>query len=244
MSGGGGHVASIEAAAALDTPVHRLDARVKILGLVGLAIVAVSTPVGAWGAFAAYFLILGALCAVARLPARYVLARLAIEIPFLAAAAVLPFVVPDGLALALTVVAKAATGVGAMVVLSSTTPFPVLLHGFERLKAPRLLVMIVAFMWRYLHVIGSEVGRMKIARQARGYEPRWIWQAGAIGQTVAALFIRSLERGERVYLAMASRGYEGGTPTALVPAQALRAADLVFAGALASALLLVRLVVA
>jgi cobalt/nickel transport system permease protein len=84
-----------------------------------------------------------------------------------------------------------------MVLLSSTTPFPVLLHGFEQLRAPRLLVMIVAFMWRYLHVIGDEVTRMRVARQARGYQPRWLWQAGAVGQTVAALFIRSLERGER-----------------------------------------------
>lgn len=230
--------------AALGTPVHRLDARVKIIGLVVLPIVAVSTPAGAWAAFTAYLLILVVLCAVARLPPRYVLRRLTIEIPFLAAAAALPFVAPDGLALALTVVAKATTGVLSMVVLSSTTPFPDLLRGFERLKAPRLLVMIVAFMWRYLHVIGEELHRMRIARQARGYQARWVWQAGAMGTTVGALFIRSLERGERVYLAMASRGYEGGTPAALAPAQGFRAMDLAFVGGLVAVLLLVRLVAA
>ncbi|MGH8906132.1 MAG: cobalt ECF transporter T component CbiQ [Egibacteraceae bacterium] len=244
MSGGHRDAAGIEAVAALDTPIHRLDPRAKIVGLIGLAIVAVSTPVGAWAAFAAYLLILVALCAAARLPPRYVLRRLSIEIPFLAAAALLPFVVADGATLALTIVSKATAGVLSMVVLSSTTPFPVLLRGFEQLKAPRLLVMIVAFMWRYLYVIGEELERMRIARQARGYQPRWFWQAGGIGQTVGALFIRSLERGERVYLAMASRGYRGGTPPALVPAQALRGADVAFVAGLVAALALTRTVIA
>ncbi|MGH8884418.1 MAG: cobalt ECF transporter T component CbiQ [Egibacteraceae bacterium] len=239
MSRGHGH-SGIEAVAAGDTPVHRLDPRVKIVGMIGLVIVAVTTPVGAWAAFACYGLVLAGLSLTARLPLAYVLRRLAIAIPFLLAAALLPFVVPDGTRLALTLAAKATTGVLATVLLSSTTPFPQLLHGFERLRAPRLLVMIVAFMWRYLHVIGEEVYRMRIARQARGCKARWIWQAGALGQTVGALFIRSLERGERVYLAMASRGYRGGTPTALVAPLELRAADVAFAAALAAALAVAR----
>jgi cobalt/nickel transport system permease protein len=243
MSGGHGRT-GVEEVAAGDTPVHRLDPRVKIVGLTGLVIVAVTTPPGAWAAFACYGLVLIGLCVVARLPASYVLRRLAIEIPFLLAAVLLPFVVADGVRLSLTLAAKATTGLLAMVLLSSTTPFPQLLHGFERLKAPRLLVLIVAFMWRYLHVIGDEVYRMRIARQARGYGARWVWQASALGQTMAALFIRSLERGERVYLAMASRGYMGGTPTVLVAPLALRAADIVFVVALAGILAVTRAVAA
>jgi cobalt/nickel transport system permease protein len=226
--------------AALNTPVHRRDPRVKIIGLIGFAIVAVSTPAGAWAAFAIYLLILIALCAGARLPPRFVLRRLLIETPFLVAAAVLPFVAPDGAELALTIVSKATIGVLSMIVLSSTTPFPDLLRGFERLKAPRMLIMIVAFMWRYLYVIGEEIHRMRIARQARGDRARWFWQLGALGQTVGALFVRSLERGERVYLAMASRGYRGGTPAALAPAQALRVADVAFIAGLAAMLALTR----
>jgi len=243
VSGRRGHATGIEAMAAGDTPVHRLDARVKIIGLIALPIVAVSIPSGAWMAFTVYLLILIALCAVAHLPPRYVLQRLTIEIPFLLAAAALPFIAADGVRLALTVMAKATTGVLSMVVLSSTTPFPDLLRGFERLKAPRLLVMIIAFMWRYLHVLGEEFYRMRIARQARGYQPRWVWQAGALGTTVGALFIRSLERGERVYLAMASRGYEGGTPSSIVSTRRLGIVDVAFTGGLVSLLVLIRLVI-
>ncbi len=53
---------------------------------------------------------------------------------------------------------------------------------------------------------------MKVARASRGYDPRWIWQARAVASSAGALFIRSYERGERVYLAMVSRGYQGSFP--------------------------------
>ena len=53
---------------------------------------------------------------------------------------------------------------------------------------------------------------MRIARISRGHDPRWIWQARAVAATAGTLFIRSYERGERVYLAMVSRGYAGSMP--------------------------------
>ena len=43
---------------------------------------------------------------------------------------------------------------------------------------------------------------MRVARESRGYDPRWLWQAKGFAASAGALFIRSYERGERVYLAM------------------------------------------
>jgi cobalt/nickel transport system permease protein len=54
--------------------------------------------------------------------------------------------------------------------------------------------------------------RMKVARESRGHDPRWIWQARAVAASAGALFIRSYERGERVHLAMLSRGFAGSMP--------------------------------
>jgi cobalt/nickel transport system permease protein len=48
---------------------------------------------------------------------------------------------------------------------------------------------------------------MRIARIARGDDPRWIWQVRALARTAGALFVRAYERGERVYIAMLARGY-------------------------------------
>jgi cobalt/nickel transport system permease protein len=88
------------------------------------------------------------------------------------------------------------------------------LTGFDRLHVPRAFTATASFMVRYMDVVADDVRRMRVARLSRGYEGRWIWQARAIGQTAGALFIRSYERGERVYLAMLSRGYSGTMPDA------------------------------
>ena len=50
---------------------------------------------------------------------------------------------------------------------------------------------------------------MRRARLSRGHDPRFLWQVGATARGVGALFVRSYERGERVHLAMLSRGFDG-----------------------------------
>jgi cobalt/nickel transport system permease protein len=67
-------------------------------------------------------------------------------------------------------------------------------------------------MIRYFDVIADDMRRMKVARQSRGHDPRWLWQARAVATSAGALFIRSYERGERVHLAMLSRGFTGSLP--------------------------------
>lgn len=245
MSGAHGHGArGVEAVAAGDSPVHRLDPRVKIIGLILVAVVAASTPQGAWAALVAYVAVVAVLVAVARLPLQHTLRRMLIEVPFLLAALALAVFAADGGVRGGTLALKLTASVLAMILLSSTTPFPRLLHGFEALRAPRLIVMIVSFMWRYLHVLGEEWHRMRIARQARGYRARWLWQERSLGPVIATLFLRSLQRGERVYLAMASRGFQGGVPVSVTGAMALRAADVAFVVGLVGALLAARLLLA
>ncbi len=239
MSGGHGAGAAggVEAVAAGASPVHRLDPRVKIVGLIGLVVVAATTAVGAWGALVAYLAVAVVLAAAARLPLRYTLRRMVVEVPFLLAALALPFLADDGAARGATLALKLTTSVLAMVVLSSTTPFPRLLRGFEALRAPRVLVLIVSFMWRYLHVLGDEAARMRTARTARGDDSRWLWQAASVGAMMATLFVRALERGERVYLAMTSRGFTGAMPATLGDELVLRRVDVAFAASLAAAVM-------
>src|SRR4029453_10430246 len=80
------------------------------------------------------------------------------------------------------------------------------------LPLPKALTSIAGLMIPYGDVIADEVRRMRIARISRGHDPRWIWQARATRAWAGALLTRSYERGERVYLAMVSRGYAGSMP--------------------------------
>ena len=53
---------------------------------------------------------------------------------------------------------------------------------------------------------------MRAALASRAYRPRHALHAAALGRAATALFLRSYARGERVYLAMLARGYDGGMP--------------------------------
>jgi cobalt/nickel transport system permease protein len=208
-----------------DGPIHRAAPQAKLASLLLFVLIVVLTPREAMWAFGAYAAIVVILLAVARVPPGYVARRLVVEVPFLLFALFLPIVgrgpqvdvagvslSVEGLWAAWNILAKATLSVAATVVLIATTPIAGILQGLDRLGMPRVLTSIAGFMVRYLDVIADEVRRMRIAQISRGYSPRWIWQAKAIATTAGALFIRSYERGERVYLAMVSRGYAGTMP--------------------------------
>ncbi|MFD7611057.1 cobalt ECF transporter T component CbiQ [Streptomyces sp. NPDC059828] len=208
-----------------DSPVHRLPPHCKIAAALGFVIVVVSTPREAVWAFGLYAVLLGAVTAVARIPVGLVLRRLLVEVPFVAFALLMPFVVPGertellgiplsvpGLWGAWNVLAKATLGVATSVLLASTTELRSLLLGLQRLKLPPLMVQIASFMIRYGDVITDEMRRMSIARRSRGFEARGVSHWGVLAKSAGALFIRSYERGERVHLAMLSRGYRGTMP--------------------------------
>ncbi|MBA3764736.1 MAG: cobalt ECF transporter T component CbiQ [Actinobacteria bacterium] len=208
-----------------DTAVHGLPPEAKIAATVAFVFAVVATPREAAWAFGLDALVLAGVARLARLPARLALQRLRIELPFLAFAVFMPIVgaaprvdvlavslSEPGLWAAWNIVVKGTLGVLAAIILAATTPVTELLAGLERLRVPRVLTAIAGFMVRYLDVINSEAARMRVARLSRGYDPRWIWQARAIAATGGTMFVRSYERGERVYLAMCSRGYNGSMP--------------------------------
>jgi cobalt/nickel transport system permease protein len=64
-------------------------------------------------------------------------------------------------------------------------------------------------MYRYVFVLGDELMRMKCARDARSFGGNSKWHIKTIGNIIGMLFIRTYERGERVYIAMVSRGFSG-----------------------------------
>ncbi|GGR89522.1 cobalt ECF transporter T component CbiQ [Streptomyces nojiriensis] len=207
------------------SPVHDLPAHCKLAATLAFVVVVVSTPREAVWAFGLYAVLLAAVAAVARIPAGFLLRRLLIEVPFVAFAVLMPFVAEgervqvlgmslsvSGLWGAWNVLAKGTLGVAASVLLASTTELRALLLGLQRLKLPPLLVQIASFMIRYGDVISDELRRMSIARRSRGFEASGIRHWGVLAKTAGALFIRSYERGERVYLAMVSRGYAGSMP--------------------------------
>jgi cobalt/nickel transport system permease protein len=220
------------------SPIHRLDPRAKLIGLLGITIVAVSTPLHAWPVFVACAAAQLTVAALARVPARALLARGRVVLPLLLFVALFMPFSEHGPATFATTGAKATLGTLSAVLLGATTSFPDVLHALERLRAPKLLVLIAAFMYRYLFTIVDEVQRMRAALAARGYAPRHALQVQAIGRVATALFLRTYERAERVHLAMLARGWRQTMPR--LDTLAFTRTDTLFLAALAMPLLAIR----
>lgn len=237
------------------SPVHRLPAQVKLVALVSFVLVVVLTPGERYLAFAGYAVLLAGVVAASRVPLGYLLPRMVVEVPFVVFAILIPFVATGprvdvgplslsqaGLVGAATLLMKGTLGVLASLLMGTTTEPRDVLAGLERLHLPRQMVQIMGFMFRYLEVITGEMARMKIARESRGFEARSLRAWPALAATAGSMFIRSYERGERVHLAMLSRGYTGTLPATSVGAAS--SSDWVRAGILPVSALAILSVVA
>lgn len=232
------------------SPVHRLDPRVKLVLAVAFILTAALVHPGAWPAYVLLFATVFSVILLSELGVGFVYKRAALAAPFVLAAVPLLFTVPGaalasfdigpwtltltqpGLVRFIGVALKSWLSVQMAIVLASTTPFPDLLAAMRSLRVPRLLVTVIGLMWRYLFVLVDEVMRLMRAREARSghlAEPAGrvggslAWRAKVTGGMAGNLMLRSFDRSERIYAAMASRGYDGevrGLPRPPVPSLA------------------------
>jgi cobalt/nickel transport system permease protein len=204
--------------------VHRLPAQCKIIALVLFVLAVVATPRTQYWAFGIDALALAAALAMSRVPFGYIARRMVVEIPFVVFALLLPFIAlgprteilgvsvsESGLEDGIALLCKATLGVVAGLLLAATTEPRDIIAGLEG-KIPRQLVQIMAMMVRYLDVTSDQLRRMRIARESRGFVARNPRHWPVLAHGAGAFFVRSYERGERVHLAMLSRGYTGSLP--------------------------------
>ena len=207
------------------TPLHAMPAHAKLVGLVAFVLLVVSVPPQDRVALVGLLLVaLGVLWST-RVPVRHLLPRLAVELPFAVFALVLPFVAvgprvevgpftvsEPGLEAAVALLLKGTCGVVAAVAFAVTTRPRDLVRALQHLRVPDPLVTIASFMVRYVDVIGDQMRRMRVARASRAFRATSVRAWPVLAAGTGALFIRSYERGERVHLAMVSRGWSGRMP--------------------------------
>jgi cobalt/nickel transport system permease protein len=216
------------------SPIHRADARVKLVLTLGCVLALALLPVGSWLAMAAVAMLLWVAIFQAQVGPGTMLRRSFVALPFALAAATLIFSRPGaalftlalgplrlvatdaGLLAFVSVVLKSWLSVQAALLLMATTHFTAVLQALRALRLPAVLVAILSFAYRYLFVLTEEAQRMLRARECRSAEAAGrvagrslAWRAGVVGQMAGTLFLRSYERSERIYVAMLSRGYNG-----------------------------------
>ena len=210
------HHSYIDKYAELDSVIHKADSRLKIIISFVFILFIVSANPTAYLSFVLYGLILLILLAVSRIPFLFIFKKTLVVIPFVVLIAVfIPFMKgQDGIILFRGIVLRSYLSILCMTLLISSTKFTRLLKGLEQLKIPKIFIMIMSFMYRYLFLLVDETQRMQRAKESRSFKKTKHFRIVKIlSNIIGVLFVRSYERAERVYLAMCSRGFNGRART-------------------------------
>ena len=214
--------------------VHQLDAKTKLLLALGFIFTTAAMPERAREVYAVLLLVTLSTAYLANIRIITLLKRSLFAFPFILAALPVLFTLPgdsyltfplgkyslavstSGLNRFLAICLKTWLCVQAATLLTATTQMPRLLAALGALHVPKVLVAAAALMWRYLFVISEEAVRLMRARASRSAQfaghrsgGSILWRAKVTGGMAGSLFLRSLERSEKVYNAMRSRGYDG-----------------------------------
>jgi cobalt/nickel transport system permease protein len=238
------HVHFLDPYHARSSPVHQLDPRVKLVLALAFILTSALTPPGAWPVYVLLLAMVMSVEVLSELGIPYVQKRSLLALPFILAAFPVIFTVSGeplasfsigawtltitqpGLERFISIALKSWISVQAAIVLAASTPFPDLLAAMRAIYIPRLLVAIFGLMWRYLFVLADEALRLMRARAARSGQAATpgaksggslAWRARVTGGMAGNLFLRALERSDRIYMAMVSRGYDGEVRTIPLP---------------------------
>ncbi len=201
----------IDRYAALDSPLHLLEPRTKLIAFTALIVAVLCIPMSSGSLFIAYFFATAILMGISQVPLNYILGRILVILPFIVLASLaVPWRGYQGL---WVLFVRAILCLILLILLTNTTRFVELLRGLRKLGCPQILVMNLSFLYRYLFVLTEEAMRMKQARDCRrvGRAP-FREEIKLLSSMLGALLMRSFERAERMHSAMLSRGYAGDFP--------------------------------
>jgi cobalt/nickel transport system permease protein len=237
------HHAHIDKFAYQDSVIHRLDSRMKFIIVLVFTAVVISLPRTSLSILVCYATGPFAILVLGRIPLRFVVKQILLVSPFVLVLALscplydrTPVTVAFGPLLwkgtvgwmrCFTIVAKFVVTMLALIGLVSTTRFNDLLAGLQKLGVPKLLVIQLGFLYRYIFVLIDRAHHILQARAGRklrslGFK-RELRTASAM---VGSLFIRSIDSAENINIAMQGRGFDGKWRS--ISKLRIRRADLIF----------------
>ncbi|MCG2660743.1 MAG: cobalt ECF transporter T component CbiQ [Kiritimatiellae bacterium] len=205
----------------LDTPVHRLDARAKVITTLVFIVVVMSFPRYEVSALMPFFLYPFALIALGRIPGGYILRKILLAAPFAlvigmfnplldhqTVAIVGLWSISGGWLSFASIMLRFVLTVSAALALIACTGIHRLGAGLERMCVPRVFVVQLLFLYRYLFVVADEGARMMHSLELRSACSGSL-RLRVYGSLVGHLLLRSMARADRVYRAMVARGFDG-----------------------------------
>ncbi|KAF5075636.1 Nickel transport protein NikQ [anaerobic digester metagenome] len=221
-----GSINELEKITMQNSPLHRLDGRIKLVVLLAIIVYAVyTTDILILALMEIYLLVL---IFLSKLSFKDSFIKILLILPFGGAIALFqPFIhagtviytlplgihiTAQGLAFGLLLISRLVVSLTCIVLLSSLSPMQEVVDSFKKLGMPRDLAMIFSLFIRYLFMFYDELQRIRHAQASRNFDifnkkTAYLWRLKQVAYTIAMMFLRAFEKGETVYFSMLSRGY-------------------------------------
>lgn len=212
----------------LNTPVHNIHPLVKVAAYIILVIVILTCSIFKPLEVMFISLMMCILIMVAKIPLTFFIRKTLLLLPvFISVLVLMPFmrgenviwggkfILPliltrEGISLSTGLLIKSALFLWASILLFSTTRFNELLYVLRKSGIPQLIIILLAFMYRYVFLLIDEMERVYTGYQARIFKRQSVGNfLKTLSFLVRAIFIRSFERSGRIYQAMCARGFRG-----------------------------------
>lgn len=244
---------SMERTASMFSPLHRIDARSKLLTTVVFLVTMLSVPLTNLSELLLYFIYPIILSSMGGMSYVTVAKRSLIVLPFVAFVGVFnifydsePVFYIGSVAMTagwisfISIILRGLLSVQALIILINSTGYYRLCRSMQRMGIPSIFATQLLFVYRYIYVLIEEMMSMQRARDARSFGrksyPLRIW-----GTLVGQLLVRTFDRAEQIGRAMQARGFTGRMPAAIGEQSTWRLCDTVFFAAWTAALIVIRI---
>jgi cobalt/nickel transport system permease protein len=233
-----------------NTLIHRLDPRAKLIVTFAYIFTVISFPKYDLSGLVPLLFFPAFLLVAGEIPVGFILKKILIVSPFAVFIGVFnplldraPLLHVFGLPVSggwisfASVMTKFLLTISAGLLLIATTSFPGVCHALHRLGLPEVFVAQLMFLYRYIFVLMEETMKIVRARDIRSFGNRGR-DMKTFTNLVSMMFIRTMDRSERIYQSMLSRGFSGNLVS--TRKYALAPGDIIFAVVAISVFLLLR----
>ncbi|MBI5847084.1 MAG: cobalt ECF transporter T component CbiQ [Nitrospirae bacterium] len=204
-----------------DTIIHRLDPRAKLIATLAFIITVVSFPKHEFAGLLPFLLFPVLLFSLSDVPVKFILKKVLLVSSFAVCIGIFNplldrqittsffgFSVSGGWISFFSLMLKFFLTIVSALLLIATTSFPGVCHALQKMGMPELFISQLLFLYRYIFVLVEEAMKIVRARDMRSFGKKGLGIKPAIS-LFGSLFLRTVERAERVYQAMLSRGFTG-----------------------------------
>jgi len=215
-------IGRLDLLAADDSLLHRLDPRAKLLVTIIFVVCVVSFGKYEIARLLPFFLYPAVVIGLAGLPFGFLLRKILLVSPFVlfigifnpwldhnvvARLGSLP--ITGGWVSFLSLLLRFSLTIGAALLLIATTGFAAICMAMEKLGAPRVFTVQLLLLYRYLFILIEEAIRMIRAHALRSFNARGRISYRVFLQMLGNLLLRTIDRAQRIHMAMLSRAFTG-----------------------------------